>query len=273
MAKINRKTFFSYIRRAPFGGKLSQSQVEGMNEILDYWESQNYTDIRWLANMLAQTYHETAYTMQPVYEKGSKSYFNKYDGRKDLGNTVIGDGYKFRGRGLIQITGRKNYTLLGQKLGVDLVNNPDLALQPDIAVEIMFLGMTEGLFTGKKLSDYFNDTTDDPRNARRIVNGTDKAGLIAGYHTNFLGTLERAMQDVEPDDVSDNEALPDKPNLLKDTSTIGALIAGAGAVAGAAGDLLSKIDNIWSLTALGFAIIGLGVFYFGRSQIAKHKGV
>ena len=58
----------------------------------------------------------------------------------------------------------------------------------------MFAGMTEGWFTGKLLADYFSATKDDPRNARRIINGTDKASTIAGYHAEFLDALEKAAE-------------------------------------------------------------------------------
>jgi predicted chitinase/Ca2+-binding EF-hand superfamily protein len=61
----------------------------------------------------------------------------RYNGRVDLGNTQPGDGPRFRGRGYIQLTGRSNYRYYGKKLGVDLENNPDLALRPDIAARIV----------------------------------------------------------------------------------------------------------------------------------------
>lgn len=74
---------------------------------------------------------------KPVTEYGAVAYFKRYEGRKDLGNTQPGDGYKYRGRGYVQITGRANYDSYGKIIGVDLVNNPDLALDPDIAAKIL----------------------------------------------------------------------------------------------------------------------------------------
>ena len=278
MNKINRTTFFAYIKRSPFNKRLAQSQVDGMNFILDIWETrvakgESDGDIRKLANALAQTYHETAATMQPIYERGKKSYFNKYEFRSDLGNTQKGDGYKYRGRGFIQITGRKNYTHFTKILGIDLINNPDLALQPNIAAQILFIGMEQGAFTGKKLSDYFNDKVDDAWNARRIVNGTDQAGLIAGFHNNFLGTLKRAVQDIPPEDASPKDAKVDKPALAKDPATIGTVIASGGAIIGYAGDLISKIDNPYALGGLAVVVIGVCIYFYGRLRIAKTSGV
>jgi hypothetical protein len=74
-------------------------------------------------------------------------------------------------------------------LGVDFVNHPDLALELDNATNIMFMGMTKGLFTGKSLANYFNQTTDDWVNARKIINGLDKAQAIAMYGHNFYSAI------------------------------------------------------------------------------------
>lgn len=195
---IDLETFFGTVRHSPFPKRLTQGQVDGMSAILSEWERRGYTDLRWLAYMFATTFHETARKMQPITEYGARSYFNRYEGRKDLGNTVAGDGYKYRGRGYVQLTGRRNYTLASQKLGIDLVNNPDRALEPTIAAAIMFLGMTEGWFTGKELSDYFNDSKADWVNARRIINGVDKASTIAGYAKAFYVALLDATEKPEP---------------------------------------------------------------------------
>jgi hypothetical protein len=64
----NRKAFFDGIRPDLFGGTLTQDQVNGIDAILDEWEVRKLTDLRWLAYMLATTYHETNMTMQPVRE-------------------------------------------------------------------------------------------------------------------------------------------------------------------------------------------------------------
>lgn len=173
-----------------------------MDAILDEADRRRLTEPRWLAYMLATAFHETARTMQPITEYGPKSYFNKYDGRKDLGNVLPGDGYRYRGRGFVQLTGRRNYTFATSRVGEDLVAKPELALDPAIAAQIMFTGMSDGWFTGKKLSDYFNGSKTDWKNARRIINGTDKAATIAGYAMAFNNALVAAQAvDYVPEDI------------------------------------------------------------------------
>ena len=78
---------------------------------------------------------------------------------------------------------------MGDHLGIDLVSNPDRALEVDIAAEILVYGMLHGMFTGKGLSSYINSLRKDYVNARRIVNGTDRASRIAG----FAESLEKAL--------------------------------------------------------------------------------
>jgi putative peptidoglycan binding protein/glycosyl hydrolase family 19 (putative chitinase) len=86
----------------------------------------------------------------------------------------------YYGRGLVQLTWYYNYKKMSSKVGVDLYNNPDLALELNYAIPIMFIGMKEGFFTGKKFADYFNPAKENWVNARRIINGTDRANTIAG---------------------------------------------------------------------------------------------
>lgn len=197
--------FFDAVRSAVFGGSLSQRQVEGLNAVTEAWDRSGDKDSRKLAYLLATTFHETARTMQPVHERGEKSYFDKYEpGTKigsALGNTVAGDGFRFRGRGYVQLTGRANYRKAGLKMSVALLDNPDKALEPAIAGMALVRGSLEGWFTGKKLGDYINASGADYVNARRIINGTDKAQVIAGYARSF----EKALAASQP-------AIPSRPH-------------------------------------------------------------
>ena len=86
---------------------------------------------------LATVAIETAHTFQPIHEFGDAAYFTQYDGRADLGNVNPGDGYLFRGRGFVQLTGRLNYTKYGAALHLDLVGNPELACEADNAAKII----------------------------------------------------------------------------------------------------------------------------------------
>lgn len=185
MTPEQKAKFFASVKNTLFGGRLTQSQVDGMESILNAdWEKKRY-----LAYALATVYHECDKTMQPIIEKGTIAYFNKYNAGtklgKTLGNTEPGDGFKYRGRGFVQITGRANYAKAGKKLGIDLINKPEQALDLIIATKILHDGMMAGWFTGRKLPDYFTDEKSDYYNARRIINGTDQAELIAGYAKAF----------------------------------------------------------------------------------------
>ena len=187
---IDKHYFFDSVKLRIFGEHITQSQVDGLTFILD--QNGGNGDLRWLAYMLATTYHETAYTMQPISEFGNSQYFTKYDkGKlaKALGNIIYGDGERYKGRGFVQITGRFNYEKFGKILNVDLINTPELALLPEYAFDIMVIGMTNGIFTGKKFSDYFNAKQDDWLNARRIINGIDKATYIADKGHKFFDAL------------------------------------------------------------------------------------
>lgn len=192
---MERETFYKHARQNPFPGKLMQSQVEGMDAILDEWDKRKLEDPRWLAYMLATAFHETAFTMQPIHEYGRKDRLIRlYDvqgsdpGRaKRYGNTTPGDGARYCGRGYVQLTWKNNYAAFTQILQVDLVNNPERALEPKIAAQIMFEGMIRGTFTGVSLSKFFKPGSleSDWFNARKIINGLDKADTIGRYARAF----------------------------------------------------------------------------------------
>ncbi|NOT86083.1 MAG: hypothetical protein HOP02_15175 [Methylococcaceae bacterium] len=151
--------------------------------------------------MLATVKHECADTWRPITERGSKTYCAKYETGtpigKRLGNTTPGDGWKYRGRGYVQITGRANYEKLSKALhlpvGENLVDYPENALIPAVAYGIMSYGMRNGTFTGKKLQDYMGGDACDYKNARRIINGVDQCELIKGYAEKFESILKASI--------------------------------------------------------------------------------
>lgn len=198
--QVDHTRFFNAYRSAY--GRLSQATVNGL-ELLgrNMVEDGELKSVQWAAYMLATVKHECANRWMPITEYGRRDYFDKYEagtrlgGR--LGNTEPGDGYRFRGRGYVQITGRANYARMTQALALgddeDLVRDPDQALRPVIAYRIMSLGMRKGLFTGRKLADYINDAGCDYKEARRIINGQDQAELIAGYAETLEAILRVAI--------------------------------------------------------------------------------
>lgn len=197
---LNRDRFFAAARPGLFNNRMTQGQVDGCNALLDGWERRENADLRQFAYMLATTKWETAHTMQPVKEHGGEGYFFRmYDRDGDrpevaaaLGNIEAGDGARFAGRGYVQLTGRRNYARMSGFVGVDLIAEPDLAMRPDVAAVILFEGMERGTFTGVGLGRYFNATACDWVNARRIINGTDRAEAIADIARAFFVALDSA---------------------------------------------------------------------------------
>jgi putative chitinase len=196
---IDRPAVLAAVTPTLFAGKLSRQQEEGIHTIISRFEAlRPGGDIRHLAHILATAQHETGRTMQPVHEKGGAAYLTRmYDitGARPalalrMGNTTPGDGVRYAGRGHVQLTWKRNYRDAGAKLGVDLVGNPDRALEPELSADILIRGMTEGWFTGRKLADYLHGATADWRGARRVVNGLDRADLIAGYAKAYLAALQ-----------------------------------------------------------------------------------
>lgn len=188
---INRKNFFDKVRTSLFGGKLTQEQVDGTVAILNEWEKRELTDNRWLAYMLATAYHEVGRAMVPVREgfKATDTAARRIVARRKYGKEDPKTGHVYYGRGLVQLTWAENYRAMGDILELPLYLHPDLALKPDVASAIMFEGMIRGTFTGKALKTYFNTKTTDWVQARRIINGTDKASTIAGYARKFYAAL------------------------------------------------------------------------------------
>jgi putative chitinase len=190
------KAFFDRVRL--HFGPLSQAQVDGLNILL---KASQGLPLRHRAYILATAWHETgpedsALHMTPRREIwGPTAAQNGYEGRKDLGNTVPGDGKRFMGRGFVQLTGRANYRKAQILFGRDLIGEPDLALEPELAAAIMVAGMRDGWFTGKRMGDYSGFVS-----MRYVVNGNDKAALIAGYAEDFEDALQALP--VPPGEVS-----------------------------------------------------------------------
>jgi putative chitinase len=215
---MDRAKFFAALRRRDsgvFGASLSASQVAGVDAILDEAERRG-TKLTHLAYMLATPYHETGRRMQPIRESlnysvdGLLKTFGRHRiseadarrygrsgnrpadqraianivyggewGAKNLGNTQPGDGWRFRGGGLPQTTGRRNFA----KFGIDPERSEDLRT----SVRMMFDGMERGLYTTRKLSDFTAY-----RQMRQVINGMDKADTIAGYAAAFEAALRAA---------------------------------------------------------------------------------
>jgi putative chitinase len=195
--------FYDFLRsNSMLGPKINAAEFAGCQAVLTACINAGFS-ISFAAYALATAYHETAHTMQPIKEYGGDAYYtrmydikgNRPDKAKELGNLTPGDGARYCGRGYVQLTGKKNYAYAGQRLGVDLVNHPELAMRPDVAAQIMALGMKEGWFTHHTLPADLPATGTATRSqftvSRDIINGKDRADMIAGYSVDFQSALQR----------------------------------------------------------------------------------
>ena len=198
---MDKRAFFDLCRKGVMGPTLDNDEVSGAEFILDAMAG---APISHAAYALATAWHETAHTLQPIKEYGGPRYYHRmYDVNgerpalaKANGNIYPGDGALFAGKGYVQLTWRANYARAGKKLGYPLEGNPDLALRPDIAAQIMRKGMEEGWFTGKAFDHFLppegKATLEQFIEARRIINGKDKARQIAEYAVQFQTALQGA---------------------------------------------------------------------------------
>lgn len=146
------------------------------------WEKHD-NDHRRLAYILATAWHETAQRMEPIREFGL--------GRGKAYGIVDSTGKAPYGRGFVQLTWRANYVKADERLGLKgaLAKNYDLALEPPTAAAIAVQGMLGGWFTGKKLGDFIAGPRCEYVSARQIINGMDRAALIADYAQTIEKTL------------------------------------------------------------------------------------
>ena len=185
-------------------GRLDQGQVNQLNLLVSEMDKDKSISYAQAAYILATAWHEVGPKLLPIKEWGEgkkldygrwmvnskgEKYCYKNDRRKEV-YAYAEYPHLYFGRGYPQLTWFSNYEKAGNKLAVDFLSNPDLVMESKYAIQIMIIGMKEGWFTGHKLSHHINQSRKDYANARRIINGTDKAKMIAGY----ADTFERALR-------------------------------------------------------------------------------
>jgi len=178
-----------------FRERLTEKQIASIEFLLYEIEQQNVTDNKQIAYILATVWHECAFLS--IRERRAKPTSPEQTKIWQWQNRYWPSG--FYGRGFSQLTWRYNYARFSPIVGVDLVRNPDAALQPGIGAKIIVFGMVNGSFTAprnsvespNRLSKYFppGGTSADFIGARQIVNGTFRAEIVAGHAVKILGIL------------------------------------------------------------------------------------
>jgi len=248
---------------------LLKSLAKAAPEILQEYEID--TALR-EAHFWAQAAHETGNFKYMFEIWGPTPAQSRYEGRKDLGNTEEGDGYKYRGRGIFQLTGRANYEKYGKALGIDLVNNPDLAANPETALRIAceywrsrkinaladkddIVGVTKKinggtngiadrrvcLATAKKMwaDNYESEMVPVPKKEKSIVESKQATGGLAVGGIAALGAAKEIKEQVQ------------------DASDLATTVTGA-------------LSNTSVLILLALVIVGGAIFYWRKKQMSDY---
>lgn len=193
--KIYKEFFFKEYRKE--FGNLTQKQVVGMESVIDFWnKNDSLVDLRWLSYIFATIHHETGARWEAIREGFAKdnetairiitNMFNR--GRIKTNYALpLKNGNSYYGRGFDQMTGADNYLKQQNKTKdrIKYYDEPDLALDLDNNAERVTLAMVDGDYTGRKLSQYFNNNNSKWDTARAIINGKDKMFLIGSYAKQF----------------------------------------------------------------------------------------
>ncbi len=158
---------------------VEEIHAEGIRIINKEMTLAGIVDTAQRAYVLATAEWETNHTMYPVRE----AYWLSEAWRKRHLRY-----YPYYGRGYVQLTWEANYKKFGELLGIDLIDEPDLALAPQYAAKILVLGMRDGLFTGHKLDSYGSGDSFNFAEARHIINGNDKKDVIASIAMDYNST-------------------------------------------------------------------------------------
>lgn len=301
---IDKKAFYDLVREAPFGGRLTTLNFEGTDAILNYWLKYKYArNVRCLAYILATVFHETAGTMDWSIKEGGLGRGKKY------GKPAGPHRQIYYGRSWPQLTWDFNYEKMGKLANMagftaDIFKNPDALLEDkELAAFVLFEGMYKGDsgkgdFTGKALDDYFaGDQLSDEqekakaKEARHIINGTDKAEHIANHYMTFLKALNKTFKRSDAIPVESKKAdeageLPSAVSTgqpIAQTKSLWGTVANWAAgfsltsVVGSMGGFFKAIDNPWSLAAVAVCVVAMGIGGYlvisGRLKIKREAGV
>ena len=258
---IDHKTFYDAVRKDIFHGRLTQIQVEVMEEILSMTEDLS-DNVR--SYIFATAWHESR--MEPVREgfKDTDAQARAYVRRQGYAYAKQVNGHVYYGRGIVQLTHWTNYKAWG------IENTPDKALEVAFAVKLLVVGMLDGRYNGKGkgIQFYLDKAKPDWKNARRTVNITDRWELIKGYAGEFKEALleaeqaytkpttERPKPVVVPKDVADGKT--DMTSTTIWTSFGGMITTIATAVFGMGKDQ--------PLLVVGICVLAVGVFIYIRKE-------